>query len=151
MAHSRDLGAVATRLNSAAVHLNRALRRGSVGADLAAEHRSALSVVFFVGPIRMGALAATERLGAPAMTRTVEILERQGLVRRERDPSDERAVLISATPKGGGMVRRGRDERVRQVQAGLRRLTPEARGRLAGALGDLEDLIKAIEGVAAAR
>src|SRR5438067_2032276 len=49
----RDL---ATRLNSATVHMNRALRRPGAGEDLAAEHRSALGVVFFTGSIRMGAL-----------------------------------------------------------------------------------------------
>src|SRR5690348_18394408 len=101
----RDL---ATRLNSATVHMGRALRRTGPGEDLAAEHRSALGVVFFAGPIRMSALAATERVGAPAMTRTVAILERAGLVRRATDRADERAVLVSTTATGARMVREGR-------------------------------------------
>src|SRR4051794_19638156 len=112
---------LATRLNSATVHIGRALRRPEMGEDLAAEHRSALAVVFFAGPIRMGALAAAERIGAPAMTRTVGILERAGLVQREVDPQDSRAVLIRASRRGARMVREGRDERVRRVAGALRR------------------------------
>ena len=135
----------AERLNSASVHINRALKKGAIGDDIAAELRSALAVVHFAGPLRMGTLAAKEHVSAPAVTRTVEILERRGLVRRRRDPDDERASLILTTAKGSALVERGRDERVRRIDAALRRLTPAARRRIAGSLGDLEDLIRMIE------
>ena len=136
---------LATRLNSATVHVVRALRRPVVGEELAAEHRSALGVVVFAGPIRMGALATAERVGAPAMTRTVGILERAGLVRRDTDRVDERAVLISATATGARMVREGRDERVRRVASALRRMSRESRTRLAAAADDLELLVSELE------
>jgi DNA-binding MarR family transcriptional regulator len=138
----RDL---ATRLNSATVHMGRALRRPEQPEGLAAEHRSALGVVYFAGPIRMGALAAAERVGAPAMTRTVGILERAGLVRRQMDARDERAVLIEATPRGAHTVSEGRDERVRRIARALRRMPAPARARLAAAVGDLETLIDVVE------
>ncbi|HKW78662.1 MAG TPA: MarR family transcriptional regulator [Candidatus Limnocylindria bacterium] len=138
-------GNLATRLNSATVHIGRALRKEAVPSPVAAEHRSALGVVYFAGPIRMGALAAAERVGAPAMTKTVAILEREGLVRREVDRSDERAVLIRATRKGAARVREGRDERVRRIDRALRRMTPGARARMAAAVGDLERLIDVLE------
>jgi len=138
----RDL---ATRLNSATVHVNRALRRPGAGEDLAAEHRSALGVVFFTGSIRMGALAAVERVGAPAMTRTVGILERAGLVRRSADPADERAVLIEPTATGARMVREGRDDRVRRIAAALRRMPRSSRARLAKSVDDLELLVSLLE------
>jgi len=131
-----------TRLNSACVHINRALRRESEPVGLAAEHRSALGVVYFAGPMRMGRLAATEIVGAPAMTRTVAILEAAGLVRRARDPNDDRATLITVTPKGSRLVTEGRDERVRRIGQALGRLSPDARARLARAVGDLEDLVR---------
>ena len=138
----RDL---ATRLNSATVHLGRALRRPEQAEVLAAEHRSALGVVVFAGPIRMGALAAAERVGAPAMTRTVGILERAGLVRRETDSRDERAVLIAATARGARLVREGRDERVRRIAVALKRMSSPERARLAAAVGDVERLIDVLE------
>jgi DNA-binding MarR family transcriptional regulator len=67
------------------------------------------------------------------------------LVRRARDPNDERAVLIRATRKGASAVRSGRDDRVRRIEQGLRQLRPDARRRVAAAVGDLEDLIDALE------
>jgi DNA-binding MarR family transcriptional regulator len=136
---------VATRLNSATVHIGRALRKDLGPSPLAAEHRSALGVVYFAGPIRMGALAAAERVGPPAMTKTVAILEREGLVRREPDRADERAVLIRATRKGATVVSAGRDERVRRIDRALARLPPIARRRVAAAVGDLEELIDVLE------
>ena len=136
---------LATRLNSATVHIGRALRKDQGPASLAAEHRSALGVVFFAGPIRMGALAAVERVGPPAMTKTVALLEHEGLVRRDRDATDDRAVLIRATRKGAATVSAGRDERVRRLERALARLGPQARHRVAAAVGDLEELIDVLE------
>jgi DNA-binding MarR family transcriptional regulator len=127
------------------VHIGRALRKDSLPEALAAEHRSAMGVVFFAGPIRMGALATAERVSAPAMTKTVALLEREGMVKRAPDPADDRAVLIRATPKGATVVSRGRDERVRRIERALAQLRPEARQRVAAAMGDLEDIIDLLE------
>ena len=136
---------LANRLNSATVHIGRALRKPSGGEGLAAEHRSAMSVVFFAGPIRMSALAAVEGVGAPAMTRTVAILERAGLVRRRTDPADERAVLVEASAAGARLVREGRDARVRAIASALRRMPAASRARLAAAADDLELLVSELE------
>ena len=104
-----------------------------------------MSVVFFAGPIRMGALATAERVSAPAITKTVALLERQGMVKRAADPDDDRAVLIRATAKGASAVKQGRDERVRRIERALAQLEPEARQRVAAAMGDLEDIIDLLE------
>jgi len=136
---------LASRLNSATVHVGRALRASADTHGLAAEQRSALSVIYFAGPIRMGALAAAERVGAPAMTRTVLILEAAGLARRGRDPHDERAVLVSASRKGAETVAKGRDDRVRRIAAALRVMPAESRRRLRASVGDLETLIETLE------
>ena len=136
---------LATRLNSATVHIGRALRKDSQPAVLAAEHRSALSVVVFAGQIRMGALATAERVGAPAMTKTVALLEREGMVRRTSDPDDDRAVVIRATRRGVRAVREGRDERVRRIERALAQLGPDARRRVAAAIGDLEAVVEVLE------
>ena len=135
---------IAWRLNSATVHLSRALRRDT-RSPLAAEHRSALGVVSFLGPIRMGTLAKVEGVGAPAMTKTVAALERHGLVRRVGDRGDRRAVLISATARGAAMVREGRDERVRRIDVGLQALSRSQRGRIRDALTALEALVRTLE------
>ena len=47
----------------------------------------------------MGELAARARLAKQTMTTLVRLAERDGLVRRERDPEDGRAFRISLTPR----------------------------------------------------
>jgi DNA-binding MarR family transcriptional regulator len=144
LARARDAPDVASRLNSASVHLNRALRDDR-GTGLAAEHRSALSVVAFIGPIAIGDLARSERVGAPAMTKTVTLLEAAGLVRRDSDPDDGRRVRVSPTPAGTRMVHEGRDARVTKIRAALGRLSAADRKRLAAGVQALERVVAAIE------
>ena len=136
---------LARRLNSAIVHVGRALRRESARKGLATEHASALGVVVFGGPLRIGDLAKRERVGAPAMTKTVAVLERAGLVRRTKDPKDDRAVLIRATPTATRMVLGGRDERVRRIALGLGKMTAPQRKRLLDAVAMMEELIGILE------
>jgi DNA-binding MarR family transcriptional regulator len=49
--------------------------------------------------LRIGELARRARLSKQTMTTMVRLLERDGLVRRERDPDDGRAVRIVLTAK----------------------------------------------------
>lgn len=143
----RDL---AWRLNSATVHLNRALRDGR-GVGLAAEHRSALSVVAFMAPIAIGDLARSERVGAPAMTKTVKILEAAGLVTREQDPADGRRVRVRATAAGAGLIRRGRDERVAKIRSVMRSIDPTDVSALGKGLPVLERVVAELEASAPRR
>lgn len=103
---------VADRLHSAAIHLLRSLRNEDEKTGLSAPRLSALSVVVFAGPLRLGVLANIERVRAPTMTRLVQELEKEGLVRREVDPVDGRAFRIAATPKGRRLLMQGRKRRV---------------------------------------
>jgi DNA-binding MarR family transcriptional regulator len=80
---------------------------------------SALSVVVYAGPLAIGALAAAEGVAAPTMTRLVDGLERDGFVRRRRDPADARGVLVDATPAGKRILTRGRGQRVQTLAATL--------------------------------
>jgi DNA-binding MarR family transcriptional regulator len=86
---------------------------------------SALSVVVFAGPIGIGALAAAEGVAAPTMTRLVDGLERDGLVRRRPDPADARGVLVEPTATGKRILTKGRRQRVRTLAEGLAGLTSE--------------------------
>ena len=101
----------AERLHSAAIHLLRRLRREDDTSGLTAPRLSALSVVVFGGPLTLGALAAAEQVRPPTMTRIVAALEGAGLVAREADPADGRAVLIRATPAGRRLLEEGRTRR----------------------------------------
>src|ERR1700752_600097 len=82
------------------------LRRGdhSAGAAAAGEltlaQLSILVTLLDRGPIRMTDLAAHEHVRTPTTTVAIRRLEKVGLVKRSRDPSDLRAVLVDITPRG---------------------------------------------------
>lgn len=82
------------------------LRRGDsnanreAAAELTLAQLSILVTLLNTGPIRMTELAAHERVRTPTTTVAIRRLEKLGLVKRSRDPSDLRAVLVEITPKG---------------------------------------------------
>ena len=122
---TREVEAVADRLHSAALHLLRRLRTEDDALGVSPPRLSALSVVVFAGPIGIGALATAEGVAAPTMTRLVDGLERDGLVRRRADPTDARGVLVEATATGKRVLTKGRRQRVRTLAEGLAGLTSE--------------------------
>lgn len=122
---TREVEAVADRLHSAALHLLRRLRTEDDALGISPPRLSALSVVVFAGPLGIGALATAEGVAAPTMTRLVDGLEHDGLVRRRRDPSDARGVLVEATATGRRVLTRGRQRRVRTLAEGLTSLSRE--------------------------
>ncbi len=110
---------VAQRLHSAAIHLLRRLRAEDQASGLTAPRLSALSVVVFAGPIRMGDLAAAEQVRPPTISRLVKEMERDGLVRRVPDPGDERVQQVQATAKGRRVLEEGRRRRVHRLASDL--------------------------------
>ena len=110
---------VADRLHSAAIHLLRRLRREDDASGLSAPRLSALSVVVFGGPMTLGALAAAEQVRPPTMTRLVQGLERDGLVKRQSVEGDARAVLITPTSRGVRLLGEGRARRVKRLARDL--------------------------------
>ena len=120
---AREVEVVADRLHSAALHLLRRLRTEDDALGISPPRLSALSVVVFAGPLGIGALAAAEGVAAPTMTRLVDSLEHDGLVRRRRDPSDARGVIVDATAAGRRVLTKGRQQRVRTMAEGLTTLS----------------------------
>ena len=60
---------------------------------------SVLLPLFEEDGLRMGELARRSRLTKQTMTTLVRLAERDGLVAREPDPADARAVLVSLTAR----------------------------------------------------
>ena len=61
---------------------------------------SVLVPLFTAGDLRLGEIAGQARLSKQALTGLVALCEKDGLVRRDRDPEDGRAFRISLTPRG---------------------------------------------------
>jgi len=135
---------LAERLNSAFIHMARALRDRDPS-SLAAEHQVTLAAVVYSGPIAIGALAKREGVTAPAMTKAVGLLEDLRLVRRRRDTSDGRVVLVEATLAGKRTVLRGRGSRVTRIAAELGNLSPSESRSLEAAIAALEKLVAGLE------
>lgn len=114
----------ADRFHSAAIHALRHVRREDPASGLSAARLSALSVLVFGGERTLGELAGAEHVRPATMTRVVQALERDGLVRREADPTDRRATRLSATKKGERMLWRARERRVDKLAELLSHLTP---------------------------
>ena len=59
-----------------------------------------LAILHREGPLRVTDLAATVGVGKPTVSRQVALLEELGLVRKEPDPNDGRAAIVSLTEAG---------------------------------------------------
>jgi DNA-binding MarR family transcriptional regulator len=118
-----EVGRVADRLHSAAIHLLRRLRVEDEALGISAPRLSVLSVLVFAGPKRMGELARIEQVEPPTMSRLVDGLVRDGLAVREPDPDDARAVQVRATPTGARTLRRGRARRLETLTSTLASLS----------------------------
>lgn len=130
----------ADRLHSAAIHLLRRLRREDTATGLAPARLSALSVLVFGGPASLTQLAAAEQVQAPTMTKIVQALEADGLVRREAVPGDRRGARLVATARGRRVLHEGRRRRVARLATDLAALPEADRRAVDRAVGILERL-----------
>src|ERR671924_566882 len=115
----------ADRFHSAAIHALRHIRRDDPATGLSAARLSALSVLVFGGPRTLGELAAAEHVRPATMTRIVQALEADGLVRRGSDPADGRVTRLQATAKGERVLWRGRERRVERLAELLSKLSAQ--------------------------
>jgi DNA-binding MarR family transcriptional regulator len=132
---------LADRLHSVAIHLLRRVRREDERSGLGPARLSALSVIVFSAPLRISALAQAEQVRLPTMTPIVAALERDGLIARQADPSDARAILVRATPKGVKLMEEGRRRRIVAVAAALEQTSARDRATVAKAVEILERLV----------
>lgn len=120
-------------------------RRSSVGevpgAELTTPQALCLSTVVLEGPLRMGELA--ERLGVSVATasRTVDALSGRGLVKRDSDPADARAVRVGATTRGRREQRSRRERFVHALERLMDELSELERHQLAESLETLNRLL----------
>lgn len=120
------------------------LRRGDSSraypSDLTLAQLSILVTLIDRGPIRMTELAAHERVRTPTTTVAIRRLEKLGLVKRSKDQSDLRAVLVDITDKGLAVHRESLANRRAALAAMLAGLSNDDRETLAKALAPLERL-----------
>lgn len=101
---------------------------------------SALASVEAAGPIRLGELAARERVAPPSLTRTLKALFDSGYVTKEPDPEDGRSMYVSITDSGRGAMERMRRDRMEMLTRRTALITDEQYAALRAAVPVLEFL-----------
>ncbi|MBP2368061.1 MarR family winged helix-turn-helix transcriptional regulator [Pseudonocardia parietis] len=135
------------RLRVVLARITRGLDRYSRGSDLTRTQVSVLGTVVVRGPIGMGELATIEGLNPTMLSRLAGKLEVTGLLVRDADPADGRAVRVAATEAGAAEHRRQREERARLLAEHVDGLAEAEVDGLRGALPALETLAASLRDV----
>lgn len=98
------------------------------------------------GPRRLGELAAAERVAQPSMSAIVAHLESLGLVSRNSDPSDGRAVIVGLAPAGRRYLRKRRSDAAESYRQLVSQLAPGERAALEAAAPALSHLLELAAG-----
>jgi DNA-binding MarR family transcriptional regulator len=114
-------------MHSAAIHLIRRVREVDGAMGITPARASALSVLVFRGARTLTELARAEQVTPATMSKLVSALEAEGLVRREPDPDDARAVRLEATPQARRILERGRARRTEYLDSLFGELTDRER------------------------
>ena len=129
----------AARLRVAVLRLSRRLRKHDL-AGLTPSQLSTLSSVGACGPVRLGDLAAAERIAPSTLTRLVNVLEDRGYLVRQPSPDDARAFLVMLTDGGRDVLERIRAEATSMLTDMLSTLPPDQLAALEAALPALEQM-----------
>lgn len=132
--------------------LRRRVEEGGLPPDeLTTPQAIALRAVVVDGPLRVGSLATALGVSDATASRTVDALEALGLVKRERDPSDARAVQVAATARGRREHANRRERFVRALDRFMDELSEHERQQLADALVTVNRLLTPSESPVSAR
>jgi DNA-binding MarR family transcriptional regulator len=107
--------------------------------DLKYSDYAVLSLLRFSGPMSPKELNAYLAITSGGLTKTIQRLERKGLVAREEDPDDGRGTVISLTKVGERLIIRLFAEDVEAHEDLLSDLSVAQRKRIVVALRDLLD------------
>ena len=131
----------AARLRTVLRHSVYVLRRMEGTREITSQQISLLAMLRG-GGVRMTTIAADLGVRTPTATQSVDRLSRAGLVKRDRDPTDARAVLVSLTPHGEEVLAREDQHRNERVADILGELTLPELERLDAALPVLAKLAR---------
>jgi DNA-binding MarR family transcriptional regulator len=133
------LHALAQDFREALRHSVYLVRRLDAEGELSAAQLSTLKMLLGDG-VRVGEIARNLGVRVPSATEQIIKLEKAGLVRRDPDPDDSRAVRVVLTAEGRAAVDSA-NERRNAVMAGiLETLTDDDRQALAAALPVIEKI-----------
>lgn len=102
----------------------------------------ALSLLEEQGALRVSTFARLDRCSQPAATALLRNLGRAGLVSREPDPDDSRAVLVGITDDGRHWLADARRDVADSLAPHFAHLEPDQIARISAGLGELRAIIR---------
>jgi DNA-binding MarR family transcriptional regulator len=143
---TEDLTAVGNDLLRATARLNRwATRHASF--DVPYAQARLLALLDELGPARVSVLAEADNSSQPTLTTQVQRLEASGWARREADPDDARATLISLTADGRAALEEVRRARYDALAPVLEHLDAADQAHLREAVALLQRVVAATAAV----
>jgi DNA-binding MarR family transcriptional regulator len=116
-------------------------QRAAQAVELGSPERARLLWGLRSGACRAGQLAQQSKISPSTITEIVEDLETEGLVRRENDPDDRRAVRVALTAEGRKHLQRFEHAAAVVLAESLSVLTSTQRQRIRTAFNDLKEVI----------
>lgn len=107
----------------------RLFRRGVV-APLTPTQFGVLETLYHLGPLCQGELSGKLLRSGGNITLVIDNLEKQELVRRERDTEDRRLVRVSLTPKGNAFISEIFPKQAAAIAEEMQALTPDEQEQL---------------------
>ena len=135
-----DLSEIASRLRLVVGRLYRRFRQDAPG-PLSHAQLTLLAGIARSGPVRLGDLAASEDIGPSSLTRSVELLDSRGLVKRRVSPADRRVVVVDTTDAGAALLAELWQTRTTNFAERMMRLPPEDYEALVRGIASLEALL----------
>jgi DNA-binding MarR family transcriptional regulator len=142
-----DLSELADAIRPTMARVYLTIRRRSPFGEYTAAQGSTLATLADHGPMRMGELARREGVRMPTVTAAVDVLVGHGLVRRDPDPDDRRAVQVSITDTGRHEMAQLQSARNEVLARALSGLTDNELAALQAAIPALRSLREQLEGL----
>ena len=138
---SDDLTRLAAEVRTEVARLAYHLRTPATRSGITPTRLAALAAMArYPEGLRQGDLAELMNVSPPSMTRLVEIMTEAGWIVRDRDPSDQRALLLVLTPVGQKTLDTLRIESASVLSGDLADLTEVERATLEAAVPILRKL-----------
>ncbi|MDQ1105437.1 DNA-binding MarR family transcriptional regulator [Nocardioides zeae] len=119
-----------------------AVGRRAGGSAISEAQVAMLESVAHRGPLQVGEIATHAGLAQPTVTRMLNTLQRDAIIRRLPSPHDERAVLVELTDEGRELWQQKRELLRFWQRDALLRFPAEQRSEVVSMLATLVDIIE---------
>lgn len=119
------------KLMRATETINNRLNRSLAEKDLTVSQFGTLEVLLHLGPLNQSTIGKKLLKSGGNITMVIDNLERNGLVKRKRNPEDRRSVLVHLTGKGESFIREYFPKHLARIREQFAGLTTEERRSLA--------------------